>query len=102
MEAPGWIFIIIIITIIIIFIIIIIIIIIIITIIIIIIIITIITLEVAEKWEKRRLIVDSDRCAWYGSHRFYNFIKNRDIYHRIPGSDAPTGNTNGTSWFNIL
>ena len=69
-------------------------------IIIIIIIITIITLEVAEKWEKRRLIIDSGHCAYYNSLRFYNFIeKLRHLPPGLQGGDARTGNPDGTSWF---
>ena len=69
-------------------------------IIIIIIIITITTLEVAEKWEKRRLIIDSGHCAYYSSLRFYNFIeKLRHLPPGFQGGDARTGNPNGTSWF---
>ena len=93
-ETPGWIFIYLFIIIIIIIIIIVII------IIIITIIITIITLEVGEKWEKRRLIIDSGRCAYYSSLRFYNFIeKLRHLPPGFQGGDARTRNPDGTSWF---
>ena len=68
-----------------------------------IIIIIIITLEVAEKWEKRRLIIDSGHCAYYSSLRFYNFIeKLRHLPPGFQGGDARTGNPDGTSWFKSL